>query len=1246
MKPAVWVVGLLALAAGSAAALAEDATVSASGPVLSTPVYVTSPDQPLPVREWRQAAAESFMQTWPGASLLLEGTRITRVYGVPFGTGASPGDTAEQFRLAHSGIWGVDPEDLLPTTPVLSSGNTLPLMYDPDLGDYKFTLVYYSQFRAGVPVFRSDLRLLVRNAPGYPLVWAGSCLRDLGDFLPDPALVNAAFDPAAHADAGLVNFTVPQTVIWAGTPDEHAPPLTAVTFIADNYGAPGAERPEKWLYVVNAATGEVVYRENLILFTDVSGVKNGRATQGPKSDNCAEEVPMAMPYGRVAIGSTTRYADANGNFTIPNSGSSPVTVTSYMDGQYFVVDNVAGAEETLTLNVTPPGPANFMHNDPNTNAAVRAQVNGYVQSNVVRDWILTYHPTYPTIAGQTSFPVYVNRTDGYCPGNAWYDYSSINFCAAGGSYPNTAWSSVIYHEYGHHVVNCGGSGQDQYGEGMSDSISTLILDDPILGYGFFGDCNTGLRNAVNTYQYPCTGGAHDCGNLLSGCVWDTRTQLAANYPATYRQIIGALTVNSVPMHSGSTITPQITIDFLTLDDTDGNIYNGTPHYPEICAGFGNHNMNCPALQVGMGVSPVSNFVSNGQSGGPFTPASQNYTVENLGPTAPISYSVTTGAAWLTISNGTGTLATVGATAVVTLTINSNANSLPDGEYTTTVSFVNLTTGVGNTTRTVSLRVGFNDNCGQARTACPGTIYTGSTQGMNVDGATNCGTANSTPDVWYKYTPGSSGSATFTLCPTGGSTNYDAVMSLHSGCPGTSGNTLSCNDDGCWSGGPSKITNYPVTGGTTYYVRISGWNGAVGSFALEIQGPACTEVDTTPPSPNPMTFATPPAPASTGSITMTATTATDAASPPVSYYFDFVSGGFGGADSGWQTSTTYTNQLLLANTAHTYRVKARDSAPVPNETGYSENVTTATHIETPTGVSFGTTTANSIVLNAGGGFTNLTVGSSGLYFDSTTAGGDGGINEWVQVTTDTATGLSPDTLYTFRVKARNQNAVETNYGPSASKRTLANVPGAPMLSNPTTTTMQLDVAPNGNPSVTTFAVQCTASAPFDPAWNGFFVSASGGPSAVAIWQTDGAWGTITIAGLSPATTYTFQVKARNQDGVETALGPAASLATTAPVGACCDVLTGGCTVATQSACVAGGGSYQGDGSSCEPNPCPSPCALLGDVDGSGVLDGGDIPGFVRVKLGAPQPGDVVACADFGQGTVEGDVAAFVAALLAE
>ncbi|MHC4066897.1 MAG: zinc-dependent metalloprotease family protein, partial [Planctomycetota bacterium] len=299
------------------------------------------------------------------------------------------------------------------------------------------------------------------------------------------------------------------------------------------------------------------------------------------------------------------------------------------------------------------------------------------------------------------------------------------------------------------------------------------------------------------------------------------------------------------------------------------------------------------------------------------------------------------------------------------------------------------------------------------------------------------------------------------------------------------------------------------------------------------------------APDPMTFFIPPSGASTSAVIMVATTVQGGAPPPVEYFFDFVSGGSGGNDSSWQpeTQTGYTDSGLETNTPYTYRVKARDSGSPPNETAYSASLQTATRIETPTGLVIGTVTTDSVGLSAAGTFTNLNAGSSGIYFDSTTSGGDGGINEWLQITTDTATGLSPDTMYDFRTKARNQLGVETAYtDPVVSKATLANVPGAPVLTALDCMSMDVDVAPDGNSALTTYAMLCTDTSPHDATWDGKYVDAAGSPSGSAVYQTAAEWDTTVALGLDEQKSYTFEASARNQEGVETAAGPTATQAT--------------------------------------------------------------------------------------------------------
>jgi hypothetical protein len=134
-------------------------------------------------------------------------------------------------------------------------------------------------------------------------------------------------------------------------------------------------------------------------------------------------------------------------------------------------------------------------------------------------------------------------------------------------------------------------------------MALLIADSPCLGEGF-QTCGTCLRTAANTCNYTTTGCSscgseiHTCGQLISGCVWATRNNLIVTNPATYRQILSNIAINAMFLHgTGTTITPSITVDYLTLDDNDSNIGNGTPHYNEINNGFTSHNMPGPALQL-------------------------------------------------------------------------------------------------------------------------------------------------------------------------------------------------------------------------------------------------------------------------------------------------------------------------------------------------------------------------------------------------------------------------------------------------------------------------------------------------------------------------------------------------------------------------------------------------------------------------------------------------------------------------
>jgi subtilisin-like proprotein convertase family protein len=618
--------------------------------------------------------------------------RITRIYGETLSTGVTPLQSADRLRERYAPLLGVESDDLVAI-------GTQPVMYLPESGDYKFALVRYRQQFQEIPVFRGELRVLVRNEAGNPAVWAGSSLRDVSEIIIGPDRMEAPFAPAKEAATRLfpelTRFSTPQVVIWAGVEDMRVEPRVAWIFR-------GAGDRASRLFVSDIETGRILYHENLILNVEVSGNVSGLATEGNGTDACGDEIPTPMPYLAVTSGGDSVFSDAYGDYYFADGGA---TVEATVDGQWFDIINDAGDEET----VSGPSDSDLLFNAANDDEHVRAQVNAYVQINAARDYTLTYNPAYPDLNG-TDVPVHVN--DLICYGSAAYmtnDPSSptgysFMFCASNDDPPfaNMAFSSVVHHEYCHHLIQVAGSGQDVYGEGMSDSLGVLIMDDPVIGRGYNFDCDSGGRSAVNDLTYPCIGDKYYCGQVIAGCIWDTRMKLWHSDPGGYYDILGNLAINAILLHTGGSITPEITIDYLTLDDDDANLSNGTPHYDHINAGFGNHNMAAPKLGSGLVVMPFNGFEAEGPSGGPFSPDGMVFTLENEEPVA-ISYDVSVTEPWLSVSNGAGRLAP-GESTTVSVDFNSETDALSAGDYEDAVRFTNVTNHLGDQTRSVKLDV--------------------------------------------------------------------------------------------------------------------------------------------------------------------------------------------------------------------------------------------------------------------------------------------------------------------------------------------------------------------------------------------------------------------------------------------------------------------------------------------------------------------------------------------------------------
>lgn len=119
-----------------------------------------------------------------------------------------------------------------------------------------------------------------------------------------------------------------------------------------------------------------------------------------------------------------------------------------------------------------------------------------------------------------------------------------------------------------------------------------------------------------------------------------------------------------------------------------------------------------------------------------------------------------------------------------------------------------------------------DVCVNALDIPEGTIAY-STLDATPDGTAPCGNSNTSPDVWFRFTPSQDADLIINTC----NSSFDTVLSVHSACPGTDTNTIACNDDSCSLG---SSVRFAATRNTPYLIRVAGFQGASGAFNLQVR----------------------------------------------------------------------------------------------------------------------------------------------------------------------------------------------------------------------------------------------------------------------------------------------------------------------------------------------------------------------------------------------------------------------------
>ncbi len=512
--------------------------------------------------------------------------------------------------------------------------------------DGELVQIHVPRMVAGVPVRSSYLTAVIRYGN---LVLLGA--HGWGDVAvsPTPGL------NAVEATAAARDFLLP---IETGEPWDkprlvlipmargHQPEKVTVGEGYD-YRLAWALRPQlegesgRWEMLVDAHSGEVLAFEDTVHHATTRRETGGvypLSNDGVGADG-TEQAGWPMPFDYLNYTGSRIAADSGGNLPLCADGD----VSSSINGKYAVVWGNGCGLITLTsagdldygtstgTDCSTPGVGDVG----NTHAAR----TGYYELNRIMEQARGQLPANLWLQAQLRF--LVNRTGTTC--QATWDGSWVNFYQSDTSCANTGeLAGVIDHEFGHGLDdNDANLFVSNPGEGIADLYAYLRTDASCIGRGFllgsqcggYGDACTacdGVRDIDYTARTsaaphdvtwidancgsggstPCGGTTHCEGAVYAEAVYelintdlpglfamDHNTALEVGTRLTYvaAGAVGAWFQCTTP--DGGCGSDGGYLNFLAVDDDNGDLTDGTPHMSAIFAAFDRQEIACSSPAV-------------------------------------------------------------------------------------------------------------------------------------------------------------------------------------------------------------------------------------------------------------------------------------------------------------------------------------------------------------------------------------------------------------------------------------------------------------------------------------------------------------------------------------------------------------------------------------------------------------------------------------------------------------------------
>ncbi|MDA1112690.1 MAG: hypothetical protein O3A95_00100 [Planctomycetota bacterium] len=457
------------------------------------------------------------------------------------------------------------------------------------------------------------------------------------------AAANAAIGYYADLEGGRepTFVGIPELVIIKHSPGKFMEPRLAWSLEIRNQENPTNPAGRNIYIAADNGSLEMLEERNLIHNQQATGTVNSFATPGTSANSGANPPTLhTMPFMNLTSPVGNTQTDANGDFVLNTPNSNPVNITATFNGPFCRVFNQAGGGHSTTTSFTPGAPGTLTMNAAQTEF-ITSEASCYDSVLDVRTWLKSIDPSDTTVDFQVRTNANLNST---C--NAYFDGSSINMFSSGGGCNNTGFSTVVAHEEGHwmNVLYASGNGSDGFGEGNADVFAMYAYDTPIVGQNFF----TGggfIRTGTNNRQFcgdsnpGCYGQVHADGEVLMGALWKVRV----NLNNTLGNASGDLTADTLLIgwmnaYNDGQIRTIIEEHWLTLDDNDGNIFNGTPNYADIDAGFRQQGFDGVDIQlIQIAHTPLGNSLSEA---GPYVvDADITSLIGNVITSADVVYSV-------------------------------------------------------------------------------------------------------------------------------------------------------------------------------------------------------------------------------------------------------------------------------------------------------------------------------------------------------------------------------------------------------------------------------------------------------------------------------------------------------------------------------------------------------------------------------------------------------------------------------